>query len=66
MNGPIIAGDDDEAKETLAKLVRDCGLRAIDIGLLERARQPEGLEFLGITLQQPLGLHFRSTWKLIS
>ncbi len=62
----LIAGDDEEAKETVAQLVRDGGLRAIDTGPLERARQLEGLGFLGITLQQPLGLNFRSAWKLIS
>jgi 8-hydroxy-5-deazaflavin:NADPH oxidoreductase len=62
----FIAGDDDEAKETVAQIVRDGGLRAIDVGLLEQARQLEGLGFLGITLQQPLGLNFQSTWKLIS
>ena len=62
----FIAGDDDEAKETLAQLVRDGGLRAIDVGPLERARHLEGLRFLGIALQQPLGLNFRSAWKLIS
>ena len=62
----LIAGDDEEAKETVAQLVRDGGLRAIDVGPLERARQLEGLGFLGITLQQPLGLNFRSAWKLIS
>jgi 8-hydroxy-5-deazaflavin:NADPH oxidoreductase len=62
----FIAGDDDEAKETVAQLVRDGGLRAIDVGPLERARQLEGLGFLGITLQQPLGLNFQSAWKLIS
>ena len=62
----FIAGDDEEAKETVAQLVRDGGLRAIDVGPLERARQLEGLGFLGITLQQPLGLHFQSAWKLIS
>jgi 8-hydroxy-5-deazaflavin:NADPH oxidoreductase len=61
----FIAGDDEEAKETVAQLVRDGGLRAIDVGPLERARQLEGLGFLGITLQQPLGLHFQSAWKLI-
>ena len=47
----FIAGDDDEVKETVAQLVRDGGLRAIDVGPLERARQLEGLGFLGITLQ---------------
>ena len=62
----FIAGDDDESKGTVAQLVRDGGLRAVDVGPLERARQLEGLGFLGITLQQPLGLHFRSAWKLIS
>ena len=62
----FIAGDDEEAKETVAQLVRDRGLRALDVGPLERARQLEGLGFLGITLQQLLGLTFQSAWKLIS
>ena len=62
----LIAEDDKEAKEMVAKLVRDADLRAIDVGPLERARELEGLWFLGITLQQPLGLNFRSTWKLAS
>ncbi len=62
----FIAGDDEGAKEMVAQLVRDGGLRAIDVGPLERARQLEGLGFLGITLQQPLGLNFQSAWKLIS
>ncbi len=50
----------------MAQLVRDGGLRAIDVAPLERARQLEGLGFLGITLQQPLGLNIQSAWKLIS
>jgi predicted dinucleotide-binding enzyme len=62
----LIAGDDEGAKEAVAQLVRDGGLRAIDVGPLERARQLEGLGFLEITLQQPLGLNFRSAWKLMS
>ena len=62
----LLAGDDEEAKERVAQLVRDGGLRAIDTGPLERARQLEGLGFLGITLQLPLGLNFQSAWKLIS
>jgi 8-hydroxy-5-deazaflavin:NADPH oxidoreductase len=62
----LIAGDDEEAKETVAQLVRDGGLRAIDVGPLERARHLEGLGFLGMMVQQPLGLNFQSAWKLIS
>jgi NADPH-dependent F420 reductase len=62
----FIAGDDEEAKESVAQLVRDGGLRAIDVGALERARHLEGLGFLGMMVQQPLGLNFQSAWKLIS
>jgi predicted dinucleotide-binding enzyme len=62
----FLAGDEEEAKETVAQLVREGGLRAIDVGPLERARQLEGLGFLAITLEQPLGLNFQSAWKLIS
>jgi 8-hydroxy-5-deazaflavin:NADPH oxidoreductase len=56
---------DEEAKEAVAQLVRDGGLRATDVGPLERARHLEGLGFLGM-VQQPLGLNFQSAWKLIS
>jgi predicted dinucleotide-binding enzyme len=62
----LIAGDDEGAKETVAQPVRDGGLRAIDVGPLERARHLEGLGFLGMMVQQPLGLNFQSAWKLIS
>ena len=61
-----IAGDDDKAKGKVARLVRDGGLVAIDAGPLRRARQLEGLGFLSMTLQQPLGLNFQSGWKLAS
>lgn len=60
----FIAGDDDVAKGTLAELVRDGGLNAIDVGALERARQLEGLGFLGITLQSRLNTGFGTGWKL--
>ena len=52
----LIAGDDQEAKERVAQLVRDGGLRAIDVGPLERARQLEELGFLGITLPAAAGV----------
>jgi hypothetical protein len=35
-------------------------------GALELARELEGFGLLGITLQQPLGLDFQSTWKVAS
>ena len=61
-----VAGDNAQAKETVSQLVRDGGLVAIDAGPLRRARQLEELGFLGMTLQQPLGLGFQSAWKLAS
>src|SRR5918997_464582 len=61
-----VAGDDAGAKETISQLARDGGLVAIDAGPLRRARQLEGLGFLGMTLQQPFDLNFSSAWKLVS
>lgn len=62
----FIVGDDEGAKATVAGLVQDGGLVAIDVGPLRRARELERLGFLGIALQQPLGLGFGSAWKLVS
>lgn len=62
----FIAGDDEGSKEAVAGLVRDGGLVAIDVGALRRARELERLGFLGITLQEPLGLNFQSAWKLVN
>jgi NADPH-dependent F420 reductase len=62
----FVASNDDAAKATVLGFVKDGGLRGIDAGKLERARQLEGLALLGITLQMPLGLGFRSAWKLVA
>jgi 8-hydroxy-5-deazaflavin:NADPH oxidoreductase len=61
----FIAGDDTDAKATISELVTAGGLRAIDAGPLQRARQLEGLAFLGITLQFTLGTGFMTSWKLL-
>ena len=45
-----IAGDDADAKSTLAAIVTSGGLNAIDAGSLTRARELEALGFLQITL----------------
>jgi 8-hydroxy-5-deazaflavin:NADPH oxidoreductase len=62
----FIAGDDAEAKATLSQLVETGGLRPIDAGPLQRARQLEGMAFLGIQLQFTLDTQFMSAWKLLS
>lgn len=61
----FIAGDDVAAKNVVAELVRSGGLTAVDVGPLQRARQLEGLGFLGIQLQSPLGTGFMSGWRLV-
>jgi predicted dinucleotide-binding enzyme len=61
----FIAGDDDAAKAKVAELVKSGGLNAIDVGVLERARQLEGLGLLGITLQFRLNTGFATAWKLV-
>jgi 8-hydroxy-5-deazaflavin:NADPH oxidoreductase len=61
----FIAGDDQQAKDAVAAIVRDGGLNPIDVGAIERARQLEALGLLGITLQQRLGTNFGTAWKLV-
>lgn len=46
----LIAGDDAAAKELLVSIVEAGGLRAIDAGSLQRARELEAIGFLQITL----------------
>ncbi|MEV6489376.1 NADPH-dependent F420 reductase [Actinoplanes sp. NPDC051633] len=46
----LIAGDDGDAKALLAGVVSAAGLRAVDVGGLQRARELEALGFLQITL----------------
>jgi predicted dinucleotide-binding enzyme len=46
----LIAGDDDEAKRTLADALRAGGLAAIDAGSLSRAHELEAIGFLQLTL----------------
>jgi len=62
----FVASNDGAAKAAVLSLVADSGLRGIDAGSLERSRQLEGLALLGITLQMPLGLGFKSAWKLVA
>ncbi len=62
----LVAGDDADAKAQVIALVEAGGLRGIDAGKLERARQLEALGLLGITLQGALGTGFQSAWKLVA
>jgi hypothetical protein len=62
----FIAGDDEEARETVAELARDGGLNPIDAGGEERARELEALGLLHMQLQQRLGTGYASAVKVIA
>lgn len=61
----FIAGDDADAKIKVSQLVTDGGMRAIDAGLLHRARQIESMQLLHITLQGTLGTNWGSALKIL-
>jgi predicted dinucleotide-binding enzyme len=46
----LIAGDDTDAKSTLADALTAGGVQAVDVGTLTRARELEALGFLQLTL----------------
>jgi 8-hydroxy-5-deazaflavin:NADPH oxidoreductase len=62
----FLAGDDQEAKNKVAQLVKDAGLRPVDTGPLRRARQIEGLGLLHIVTQGNLGTNYASAIKILS
>jgi len=61
----FIAGDDAEAKNKVAQLVEDAGMRPVDTGPLSRARQIEGMQLLHIVTQGTLGTNWRSAIKIL-
>ncbi len=61
----FIAGDDPAAKDLVAALVTDGGMRPVDTGPLRRARELEAFQLLHMTLQGPLGLDWASAVKLL-
>jgi len=62
----FIAGDDEDAKATVATLARDGGMNPIDAGPLKRARELEAMGLLHMTLQGSLGTGFSSAIKLLA
>ena len=62
----FIAGNDANAKNKVAQLVKDSGMRPVDTGALNRARQIEGMQLLHIVTQGTLGTNWASTIKILS
>jgi 8-hydroxy-5-deazaflavin:NADPH oxidoreductase len=62
----LIAGDDGEAKHTVAKVARDGGLNPIDVGPQKRARELESLGLLHMGVQNTLGTGYGSAVKIVA
>jgi predicted dinucleotide-binding enzyme len=62
----FIAGDDADAKNKVAQLVKDGGMRPVDTGPLNRARQIEGMQLLHIVTQGTLGTNWASAIKILN
>ena len=61
----FIAGDDTDAKDKVAQIAKDGGLRPVDTGPLSRARQIEGMQLLHIVTQGTLGTNWGSAIKIL-
>ena len=61
----FLAGDDEEAKASVSKLVEDGGLRPIDAGPLRRARELEAIGLVHMSVQNTLGSGFASALKIL-
>jgi predicted dinucleotide-binding enzyme len=64
--GVLMASDDDDAKATVTELVEDGGLRPIDVGPLNRARELEAAGLLHMVVQGTLGTGIGSALKIVS
>jgi predicted dinucleotide-binding enzyme len=62
----FLAGDDEEAKATVAQLVESGGLRPVDAGPLKRARELEAAGLLHMSVQGPLDSGFGSALKIVT
>lgn len=61
-----LAGDDAEAKQTVARLVGDVGFEPVDVGELKFARALEGMAWINISLNMANNWPWKSGWKLLA
>ena len=62
----FVAGDDDDAKKTVASLIVDGGLRSIDVGPLANARHLEGFALIHMAVQEQIDGNWMSALKLLT
>jgi hypothetical protein len=60
----FLAGDDAQAKATVAELVRDVGFEPLDTGDLKMARALEGMAWMNISLNMANSWPWQSAWRL--
>jgi hypothetical protein len=60
-----VAGDDEDAKESVLELVESIGFRPLDVGPLSSARTLEGMAWIHISLQMANKWPFQSAWKIV-
>jgi 8-hydroxy-5-deazaflavin:NADPH oxidoreductase len=60
----FVAGDDEGARQQVARLVSDGGLRPIDVGALRHSRALEGFQLLHMKAQQSLGTNWQSALRI--
>ena len=62
----FMAGDDADAKEAVARLAGDGGLRAIDAGALALAHHLEAAGYLHMAVQPALGTEYGSALRVVA
>jgi predicted dinucleotide-binding enzyme len=62
----FLAGDDQAAKDTVKRLVRDGGLRSVDVGPLALAHHVEALGYVNMAIQPDLGTNYSSAIKVLA
>src|SRR4051794_16313944 len=62
----FLAGDDEDAKDTVKQLATDGGLRPIDAGPLALAHHVEALGYLNMAIQPALGTNYASAVKVLA
>ena len=62
----FLAADDQDANDTVKQLVRDGGLRPVDVGPLALAHQVEALGYLNMAIQPDLGTNYASAVKVLA
>lgn len=62
----FIAGDEQAAKDAVSQVIKDGGLRPVDVGPLGNARHLEGFQLLHMAAQEQIGANWMSAIAFIS